>query len=272
MEELSMQATVFAPRTLQRYREGGYSPVFEPHRHRPAFVSALPITGRSESERAHLDEIGRLNRLKRYVNPQIVDTVLNGESALFRSHRREITVVFMDLRGFTAFSDMTEPEQAMELLKEYHAAMGSLVMKFNGTPEQFAGDGLMVFFNDPVPQEDHTERAVRMAIEMRECGKGLRAAWLRNGWDLDLGIGLAAGSAALGNIALGGRVAYTAVGNVTNLAARLCTAARGGQILTDQRTAYRVARQVEVEAVGSLHLKGFRSPVEGFNVTRWVTA
>jgi adenylate cyclase len=267
-----MQATVFAPRMLQRYREGGSRPVFEPHHYRPAFVDPAPLAREINRERAHLDEIGRLNRLKRYVSPQIVDTILNGESALFRSHRREITVLFLDLRGFTAFSDMTEPEQAMQLLKVYHAAMGSLVLKFNGTPEHFAGDGLMVFFNDPVPQEDHTERAVRMALEMRECGKELRVAWLKNGWDLGLGIGLSTGSAALGTIGLGGRVAYTAVGHVTNLAARLCTAAQGGQILIDQRTAYRVARQVEVEPVGSLHLKGFRSPISGFNVTRWVAA
>ena len=267
-----MQATVFSPTGLHRFREGGFRPVFESHRYRPAFLQPVPFTPRSEGERTRLDEIGRLNRLKRYINPQIVEPILNGESALFRSHRREITVVFLDLRGFTAFSDMTEPEQAMELLKDYHAAMGSLVLKFNGTPEHFAGDGLMVFFNDPIPQEDHTARAVRMALDMRERGKELRAAWLKNGWDLDLGIGLAAGSAALGNIGLGGRVAYTAVGNVTNLAARLCTVAQGGQILIDQRTAHRVARQVEVEPVGSLQLKGFRQPINGFNVTRWVAA
>lgn len=267
-----MQATVFTPRGLHRYREGGFRPVFQSHQYRPATVDPLPLTRHINGERAHLDEIGRLNRLKRYVSPQIVDTILNGESALFRSHRREITVVFLDLRGFTAFSDMTEPEDAMELLRDYHAAMGSLVLKFNGTLEHFAGDGLMVFFNDPIPQEDHTARAVRMALDMRERGKELRATWLKNGWDLDLGIGIAAGSAALGNIGLGGRVAYTAVGNVTNLAARLCTAAQGGQILIDQRTAYRLAQQVEIEPVGSLHLKGFRSPVNGFNVTRWVAA
>jgi class 3 adenylate cyclase len=153
MEELSMQATVFSPREFHKYREGGFHAVFEPHRYRPAFVRPVPLTQHIEGERARLDEIGRLNRLKRYVSPQIVDTILNGESAPFRSHRREVTVVFLDLRGFTAFSDITEPEQAMDLLKEYHAAMGSLVLQFNGTAEHFSGDGLMVFFNDPVPQE-----------------------------------------------------------------------------------------------------------------------
>jgi adenylate cyclase len=269
-----MQATVFSPRVFQRNREGGFRPVFEPRIYPPSSVTSLLRFGRALRNKmdGQRDEIGRLNRIKRYVSPPIVETILNGETALFQSHRREITVVFLDLRGFTAFSEGTEPEQVLDLLKGYHAAMGGLVLKFDGTLEHFAGDGLMVFFNDPIPQEDHTERAVAMALEMRERGKELRADWLKCGWDLDLGIGLAAGSAALGNIGLGGRIAYAAVGNVTNLASRLCTAARGGQILTDQRTAMKVNRRVEVEPVGSLHLKGFRRPINGFNVTGWMAA
>jgi adenylate cyclase len=222
--------------------------------------------------RRQIDEIGRLRRLKPYLSPPVAEIILKDEATLSRGHRREITVVFSDLRGFTEFSDASDPEAVLDLLKEYHAAMGKPVVKFDGTVAHLAGDGLMVVFNDPVLQEDHTERATRMALDMRECARELRDKWLQQNLNLDVGIGLATGWAALGNIGSGGRVAYTAVGNVTNLASRLCGAAQGGQILTDHRTAARVARRVHVEPVGPLHLKGFRNPVSGFNITRLAAA
>jgi class 3 adenylate cyclase len=214
-------------------------------------------------------EIERMRRLKRYLSPQIAETLIQSEEdALFKSHRREITVVFLDLRGFTAFSDSAEPEEVMELLRGYHAEMGRLVFKFEGTLERFAGDGIMVFFNDPIPCEDHTERAVRMAVEMRAKVQELRAGWLKKGYDLDLGIGLAASYATLGNIGFEERMDYGAVGNVTNLASRLCDEAKGGQIVTNQKTLSKVEGLVEAEALQELQLKGFARPVAAFNIVK----
>jgi adenylate cyclase len=185
---------------------------------------------------------------------------------LFKIHRREITAVFLDLRGFTSFSDSVEPEDFAALLRTYHAEMGELIFKFDGTLEHFAGDGIMVFFNAPIPCEDHTERAVLMALEMCERMKELRSRWLKKGYDLDLGIGLAAGFATIGNIGFEGRMEYGAVGNVTNLASRLCDQAKGGQILTNQRTLSKIENFVNSEQLGEMHLKGFVCPVAAFNI------
>jgi len=212
-------------------------------------------------------EIERMGRLKRYLSPQVAETVLKKEDdSLFKSHRTEITVVFLDLRGFTAFADSAEPEEIMELLRSYHAEMGRLVFKFEGTLERFAGDGIMVFFNDPIPCEDHTERAVRMAVEMRSKAEELRAGWLKKGYDLDLGVGLASSYATLGNIGFEGRMDYGAVGNVTNLASRLCDEAKGGQILTNQKTLSKVEHLAEAEPLAEVQLKGFARPVAAFNI------
>lgn len=219
--------------------------------------------------RQQAGEIERISRLRRYLSPQIAEAILTSEDGdLFKSHRREITVVFLDLRGFTAFSDRAEPEEVMALLRSYHTEMGKLIFRFEGTLEHFAGDGIKVFFNDPVLFADHTERAVRMALEMRSKVKELRAGWLKKGYDLDLGLGLAVGYAALGNIGFEGRMDYGAVGNVTNLAARLCGAAKGGQILTDQKTFSKIEDLVEAEPLQELHLKGFALPVEAFNIVK----
>lgn len=216
-------------------------------------------------------EIERMNRLRRYLSPQIAETVLRAEDDdLLKSHRREITVVFLDLRGFTSFSDTVEPEEVIELLRSYHAEMGSLIFKHEGTLEHFSGDGMMVFFNDPIPCERHTERAVRMALEMRAKAQELHVAWSRKGFDLHLGIGLAAGYATLGNIGFEGRFDYGAVGNVTNLAARFSQDAKGGQILTDQRTLGKIEDLVEGEPLGELHLKGFTRPVVAFNIVKLI--
>ncbi len=212
-------------------------------------------------------QLERFRRLKRFVSPQVAETILKSEDTdLFESHRREITAVFLDLRGFTAFSDSAEPEEVMGLLRSYHMEMGKVIFKFEGTVEHFAGDGIMVFFNDPIPFEDHTERAIQMALEMRARVKELRLGWLKKGYELDLGIGLAAGYAALGNIGFEGRVDYGAVGNVTNLASRLCGEAKGGQILTNRKTLSKIENLVEVEPLEELHLKGFVRPVAAFNI------
>jgi adenylate cyclase len=220
-----------------------------------------------EKLRTQVDPIDRVMRLVRYLSPQIATAVLDDDNKeLFESHRREITAVFLDLRGFTFFSDSAEPEDVVGLLRSYHKEMGKLVFKFEGTLEHFAGDGIMVFFNDPIAFEDHTEKAVRMALEMRQRVKELRKGWLRNGYDLDLGIGLAAGFATLGNIGFEGRMEYGALGNVTNLASRLCDEAKGGQILTNQKTLSKIENFVQTEPLGEMHLKGFARPVVAFNI------
>ncbi len=219
--------------------------------------------------RAQVEEIQRMSRFKRYLSPQVAETILRSEEeALFKGHRREVTAVFLDLRGFTAFSDSVEPEEVMELLRTYHSEMGRLIFKFEGTLDRFTGDGIMVFFNDPIPSPDHTKRAVCMTLEMRDSVKELRAMWLKEGHDLDLGIGLASGYATLGNIGFEGRMDYSALGNVINLTSRLSDAAGGGQILTNQKTLSRIEDFVEVEPLDDLNLKGFVRPVSVFNILR----
>jgi class 3 adenylate cyclase len=230
---------------------------------------SLEDLNRSLAEKVteQVTEIGRMARLKRYFSPQVADSVLEkDDDSMFKTHRREITVVFLDLRGFTAFSDSAEPEEIMELLRSYHAVMGKLIFKFEGTLERFAGDGIMIFFNDPIACEDHTERAVRMAVAMRAEARELRAGWLKKGYDLDLGVGLACGYATLGNIGFEGRIDYGAIGNVTNLASRLCDEAKGGQILTNQKTLSKVEHLVETEPLQELQLKGFARPVTAINI------
>ena len=212
-----------------------------------------------------LAKLQRVGQLKRFLSPQLVDLITSsGEEGLLESHRREVTVVFIDLRGFTAFSDYAEPEEVIGFLRSYHTEMGKLIFQFEGTLEHFAGDGIMVFFNDPIPQEDHTEKAVRMAMEMQARVKDLRQEWLKKGYDLDLGVGMAAGYATLGTIGFEGRMDYGAVGNVTILASRLSSEAKGGQILTDQKT----LSKIEDKSVGELQLKGFGRPTAAFNVLK----
>lgn len=217
-----------------------------------------------------LTKLQRVEQLKRFLSPQLVDLITSSgeEEGLLESHRREITVVFLDLRGFTAFSDYAEPEEVVGFLRSYHAEMGKLIFHFDGTLEHFAGDGIMVFFNDPIPQEDHTEKAVRMAMEMQARVGDLRQGWLKKGYDLDLGVGMAAGYATLGTIGFEGRMDYGAVGNVTILASRLSSEAVGGQILTDQKTLSKIEDLVEAESVGELQLKGFGRPTAAFNVLK----
>ncbi|HYA28826.1 MAG TPA: response regulator [Acidobacteriota bacterium] len=213
-------------------------------------------------------EIERMNRLKRYLSPQIAETILSADENLFKTHRREITIVFLDLRGFTAFSDNAEPEEVMDFLRDYHAEMGKLVFKFEGTLERFMGDGIVVIFNDPIRCENHAQKAVLMTLEMRDRVKELRTAWLKKGFDLDLGVGLAVGYATLGTVGFEGRMDYGTVGNLPNLAARLCAEARGGQILTDQKTMTKIEELFEAEPLPELQLKGISRPVVAYNIIK----
>jgi adenylate cyclase len=214
-------------------------------------------------------QLERLGRLRRFFSPQLAELILSGGADdPLKSHRREITVVFIDLRGFTAFAETSEPEEVMAVLREYHAEMGRLILEAEGTLERFTGDGMMIFFNDPVPVPDPAARAVRMAAAMRDRITALTGAWRKRGFDLDFGIGIAQGYATIGAIGFEGRWDYGAIGTVTNLASRLCGEAKPGQILVSQRVAGGVEGVAVVEPVGELLLKGFQRPVKAFNVAR----
>ena len=212
-------------------------------------------------------ELDRVGQLKRFFSPQIADVIASsGSDDLMASHRREITVVFCDLRGFTPFAETAEHEDVMRVLGEYHEAVGPLIFRFEATLEHFAGDGLMAIFNDPVPCPDPAARAVRMALAMRVAVDGLVERWHKRGYDLGLGVGIAVGYATLGQIGFEGRFHYGAIGTVLNLASRLCDTAKAGQIMLTQRVYADVEDLAEVEPVGDLELKGFAKPVPTFNL------
>jgi class 3 adenylate cyclase len=214
-----------------------------------------------------VEELGRVGRLKRFLAPQLAELIVSqGDEKILESHRREIVVVFCDLRGYTAFTETAEPEEVLDFLREYHGALGPLVARFEGTLDQFSGDGIMVFFNDPVPIPDPAERAVKMAMAMRETASSLIAAWRRRDRDLGFGVGIAQGYATLGQIGFAERSGYTAIGTVCNLAARLCAEAKDGQILISGRVAAAVEKVTPLEDLGSLTLKGLTQPVSAFNV------
>jgi len=216
---------------------------------------------------AQVEELGRVGRLKRFLAPQLAELIVSqGDEKILESHRREIVVVFCDLRGYTAFTETAEPEEVLDFLREYHGALGPLVSQFEGTLDQFSGDGIMVFFNDPVPIPDAAQRAVRMAIAMREAASALISGWRRLGRDLGFGAGIAQGYATLGQIGFSERSGYTAIGTVCNVAARLCAEAKDGQILISQRVAARLDDNITLEDIGSLALKGLMQPVAAFNV------
>ena len=214
-------------------------------------------------------EVERLGRLKRFFSPQLAELIVaGGADDPLKTHRREVTVVFLDLRGFTAFAETAEPEELMGVLREYHAEMGRLILAHEGTLERFTGDGMMIFFNDPVPVPNPAERAIRMAVAMRDRVTQLSAAWRKRGYELALGVGIAQGYATIGAIGFEGRWDYGAIGTVTNLAARLCGEAKGGQILVSSRVVAAGEEIVETEEVGALALKGLLKPVPTFNVVR----
>jgi class 3 adenylate cyclase len=219
-----------------------------------------------ERVRQQVAQLERLGRLKRFFSPQIAEAVVAGGEEALRAHRREVTVLFFDLRGFTAFTEHAAPEEVMGLLREYHRLIGQLVMAHEGTLERFAGDSVMVFFNDPVPMERPSEQAVRMALEAQAAFTPLGASWQKRGFALELGVGIAQGYATLGAIGFEGRWDYAAIGGVTNLAARLCAEAKGGEVLLCQRTMASVDDLVELETVGPLTLRGFAQPVPAFRV------
>ena len=210
----------------------------------------------------------RLGRLKRFFSPQLAELIVAGDTEdPLKSHRREITVVFLDLRGFTAFAEWAEPEDVMMVLREYHAEMGRLILDHEGTLERFTGDGMMVFFNDPIPVTNPAERAIRMAVAMRSRVIELIGTWRKRGYDLDFGVGIAQGYATIGAIGFEGRWDYGAIGTVTNLAARLCGEAQPGQILIARRLHAALEDLIEATPVGELSLKGFARPVAAYNVT-----
>jgi adenylate cyclase len=214
-----------------------------------------------------LSEIERIGRLKRFLPPQIAELVLSlGEERVLESHRRAISVLFCDLRGFTAFAEAAEPEDVMNVLNEYHGRLGALIHDFEGTLERFTGDGLMVFFNDPLPCPEPALRAVQLAVAMRRDVAELAIKWRKLGHDLGFGIGIAHGYATLGQIGFEGRFDYAAIGSVVNLAARLCAEAKNGQILIDPKVQAAVEGLAQLEAVGESTLKGFQRPVPTFDV------
>jgi GAF domain-containing protein len=216
---------------------------------------------------AQLGELERVGKLKRFLAPQLAELIVaRGDEAVLETHRRDIVVVFCDLRDFTAFAETAEPEEVLELLREYHGALGPIVSASEGTLDHFSGDGIMVFFNDPLPVADASERAVRMAIEMREAMAGLQAQWRRQGRRIGFGAGIARGYATLGQIGFADRVDYTAIGTVCNLAARLCAEAKDGQILVSQRVAAAVGERMPLEEIGEVALKGLSQPVAVYNV------
>ena len=225
------------------------------------------LAGLRDRERVRA-ELERAERLKRFFSPQLAELLSAGDESMLASHRREITVLFCDLRGFTAFAEKADPEDVMRLLRDYHATVGALISRYEGTLERFTGDGLMVFFNDPVPCPDPATRAVRMAIAMRDAVQRLLDEWRRRGHTLGFGTGVDMGYATVGRIGFEGRFDYAAIGTVTNLSARLCQEASDGQILVSQRVYAEVESLVEAVALGALSLRGFARPLLAFSVVR----
>lgn len=214
-------------------------------------------------------QLERLGRLKSFFSPQLGEAILaGGGEDLLKTHRREVSVVFLDLRGFTAFIDRAEPEEVMELLREYHASMGKLILAHGGTLERFAGDGMMIFFNDPLPMEKPAEEAVKMALEMQQAFVPTANKWTKRGYTLALGVGIGQGYATCGAIGFEGRWDYAAIGSVTNLAARLCAEAAGGEVLIDRKTMAAVDDAFQFAEVGPFDLKGYSQPVAAYRVTQ----
>ena len=214
-----------------------------------------------------VSEIERMSRLRRFLPPQVADLIVaSGTEKQLESHRREITALFCDLRGFTGFSESSDPEDVMALLREYHAAIGEIIHKYGGTLERYAGDGVMAVFNDPIPVDNPALQAVLMAIDMRAAIGELIEKWRKLGHDIGFGIGIAHGFATLGTIGFEGRFDYAAIGTVSNVASRLCDEAKPGQILISPRVLMVVEKNIAVEPVGDFELKGIRRPLTAYNV------
>jgi class 3 adenylate cyclase/PAS domain-containing protein len=216
-----------------------------------------------------VEQIGQMSKLTRFLSPKVSDLIMSGDADdPLKTRRREITVVFVDLRGFTGFTETAEPEEVMSVLREYHTEIGRAIMAYDGTIEHFAGDGAMILFNDPVPVENHEMQGIRMALMMRDSVTSLARGWKKRGYALGFGVGVAGGYATIGTIGFEGRLDYGAIGSVINLAARLCGEAGDGQILVSPRILSKVEGSIEVEPVGELSLKGFQRPVFAHNVLR----
>ena len=218
-----------------------------------------------------LAQIERIGRLQRFLAPQVAQMIANSDASdsLLASHRREVTALFCDLRGFTAFTEASEPEEVMGVLREYQENLGELIFRYEGTLDRFLGDGIMIVFNDPIPCDDHTARAVRLALDMRERVEQLAKQWARVGHALGFGIGIASGYATLGQVGFEHRREYTAIGSVINLASRLCGEAKAGQIVISQRAFSAVEHSVGASHIGQLSLKGFNGPIDAYEVMSW---
>ena len=240
-----------------------------------AQAAELALWNKTLEERvaAQLGEIERMARLKRFFAPSLAELIVSsGDERILESHRRDIAVLFCDLRGFTPFAESAEPEEVMELVKDYHQALVPLIQSYEGTLDRFVGDGMMVFFNDPLPCPDPAGRAVRLAVDMREAVAKLSARWRQRGHQIGFGVGLAQGFATLGQIGFEGRFDYSAIGTVINTAARLCDAAKDGQILVTSRVAAAVAETADLVEMGALTIKGLSRPLTVANVTGLRTA
>ena len=222
-----------------------------------------------ERVRRQVAELEQLGRLKRFFSPPVADAIVSaGENSILAPHRREICYVFADLRGFTAFTDSAEPEEVQTVLHDYHAAMGAIITAHGGTVDRFAGDGILIFFNDPLPTPEPMKHAAAMSLAMQEAFAPLRERWTKHGYELDLAIGIAKGFATLGAFGFEGRFDYSAIGSVVNLAARLCAEAQPGQILVDRRARAALDDEVVAEPTGPLTLKGYAQPVPAFVLRR----
>jgi class 3 adenylate cyclase len=218
--------------------------------------------------REQVAQLERLSRMKRFFSKPVAEAIVAGGEEMLEPHRREITAVFLDLRGFTAFTDRADPDEVMDLLREYHATLGRTVDEFGGTLEHFAGDGVMIFFNDPIEVDKPAERAIRMALALQRAFNPIAEAWLKLGHEVGLGIGIAQGDTTLGVIGFEQRWEYAAIGNVPNLAARLCGAAHAGEIIVDLQTEQDIVHIADTEFVGALTLRGFQQPVPAFKLRR----
>ena len=218
--------------------------------------------------RDQVAQLERLSRMKRFFSRAVAEAIVAGGEELLEPHRREITAVFLDLRGFTAFTDRADPDEVMDLLREYHATLGRTVDEFGGTLEHFAGDGVMIFFNDPIEVENPAERAIRMALALQRAFNPIAEAWAKLGHDVGLGVGIAQGDTTLGVIGFEQRWEYAAIGNVPNLAARLCGSAHAGEIILDLQTEQDIVHIAETEFVGALSLRGFQQPVPAFRLKK----
>jgi len=225
--------------------------------------------GLEKKVRDQVDELERVGRLKRFLAPQLAQAIISsGDEKILENHRREVAAFFCDLRGFTSFSETAEPEDIMALLSEYHGAVGPLIRKYEGTLDRFTGDGMLVFFNDPVPCPDPAARAAKLALEMRTAVATLVPQWAKRGHTLGFGIGMAQGFATLGRIGFEDRFDYTAIGAVINLAARLCADAKDGQILVTGRLATAIEDVVEMEDLGERDIRGMSRPIAVCNLLR----